>query len=357
MYVYLTNLIPFIIAQTTVNQTDKNLPTDAETIVQGAINGSEIFVSAFDNDWKLFASGQNPVYVAIVNVSMLAAVVLVSFWSLQWYEQIMSEGFSSGVIKEMAFPMMVILMLNNNGAMLATTSLALRNVSNKLNSSVLTVTRNGITLKEAIRSVNTDQTFILAAKTAMAECEKLADLEIDKDGNQITPKKDCKNKVAQEIDTQASEYKQKKRIQGQNNWNPLDVAGGAVNTIVQGLSYIIFSGLSAAFQFLVQFSFLLTAYVAPIFLVLSMLPIGAKPIFAWLSGWLALTLILMSYSIIVGVAASSIVNSPSNNPLLLQLIEAIFSPILAVAIGTGGGMALFSGFTSAAKFVVMPRNN
>ncbi|MHC5863570.1 MAG: hypothetical protein ACYTXK_42645, partial [Nostoc sp.] len=94
-----------------------------------------------------------------------------------------------------------------------------------------------------------------------------ADVEIDKDGNQITPKKDCKNKVAQEIDTQASEYKQKKRIQGQNNWNPLDVAGGAVNTIVQGLSYIIFSGLSAAFQFLVQFSFLLTAYVAPIFLV------------------------------------------------------------------------------------------
>ncbi|MHC5722960.1 MAG: hypothetical protein ACYTXY_02190, partial [Nostoc sp.] len=192
-------------------------------------------------------------------------------------------------------------------------------------------------------------------KTAMAECEKLADVAIDPNGNKTTPRQDCQDKLSQDIQAKASEYKQKKRIQGQNNWNPLDVAGGAVNTIVQGLSYIIFSGLSAAFQFLVQFSFLLTAYVAPIFLVLSMLPIGAKPIFAWLSGWLALTLILMSYSIIVGVAASSIVNSPSNNPLLLQLIEAIFSPILAIAIGTGGGMALFSGFTSAARFVVMSR--
>ncbi|MHC5863567.1 MAG: hypothetical protein ACYTXK_42630, partial [Nostoc sp.] len=94
-----------------------------------------------------------------------------------------------------------------------------------------------------------------------------ADVVIDQNGNKTTPRQDCQDKLSQDIQAQSQEYKQKKKIQGQNNWNPLDVAGGAVNTIVQGLSYIIFSGLSAAFQFLVQFSFLLTAYVAPIFLV------------------------------------------------------------------------------------------
>lgn len=354
MYIFYLNTLFYFIAKTP-DSSDNNMTTDAETIVQGAINGSEIFVSAFDNDWRDFANGQSPVYNAVVAVSMMAAVVLVSFWSLQWYEQIMEEGFSSGIVKEMAFPLIVILMLNNNGAMLASSSLALRNVSNNLNSRVLSVTRNGITLKEAIRGVNADQTFILAAKTAIAECEKLQEVEVDENNNKTTPRQNCKKKINQEIKAQAEEYKRKKGIKSTSNWNPLDIAGGFVNVIVQGLSYIIFSGLSAAFQFVVQLSFLLTAYIAPIFLVLSMLPLGAKPIFTWLSGWLALGLVMISYSIIVGIAASSIVNSPSNNPLLLQLIQAVFSPILAVAIGTGGGMALFSGFTSAAKFVVMPR--
>lgn len=72
----------------------------------------------------------------------------------------------------------------------------------------------------------------------------------------------------------------------------------------------------------------------------------------WLSGWLGLTLVLISYSITVGIIASAIVSKPSSNPLLLQLLQAIFSPLLAVAIGTGGGMAVFSAFTSGVKFSV-----
>ncbi|MHC5826076.1 MAG: hypothetical protein ACYT04_62045 [Nostoc sp.] len=101
-----------------------------------------------------------------------------------------------------------------------------------------------------------------------------------------------------------------------------------------------------------QLSFLLVAYVAPIFLVLSLLPFESKPLYAWLSGWLGLTLILISYSIIVGIVASAIVDKPSSNLLLMQLIQAIFSPLLAVAIGTGGGMSVFTAFTSGIKFSV-----
>ncbi|WZF22054.1 hypothetical protein WKK05_40555 (plasmid) [Nostoc sp. UHCC 0302] len=343
------------IAPVTNTNDNKDLPTLSRRVVNGAIDGSRIVTSAFDKDWDLLASGNNSVYRAIVNVSMLGAVVFVSFWALQWYEQFMEEGFSPGFVREVAFPLIVILLLSNNGAMLAASSLALRNVSNNLNSQVLSITRGDVSLKNAIRGANIDQSFILAAQAQLSQCEKLQEKATDPNGLETYPKQECQQKIVKDAEDQANSYKQEKGIQAKSKWNILDIIGGVINYIVQGMSYIIFSGLSAAFQFVVQFSFLLTAYMAPIFLVLSILPLGAKPIFAWLSGWLALALIMMSNSILVGVAASAFVETPTNNPMLLQLIQAIFSPILSVAMGAGGGMALFTGFTSAAKFTISPR--
>ncbi|MBD2531911.1 hypothetical protein H6G97_20910 [Nostoc flagelliforme FACHB-838] len=310
-------------------------------------------VSTFNQDWQDLVNGNSEIYKAVVAVSLLVAVILISFWSVGWYSEIANNGFSTDMINEIIYPLIVALMLGmNNGALLADTSLLFRSISISLNDRVLDITRNGITFREAIRNTNMDQAFILAAKAQIAECQKKPVKGVDDQGNETQPRKECIDKKTQEAKQAADKYRRDNGLPtSQNSWNPLDIAGETINSVVQGLSYIIFSGLQAAFQYVVQISFLLNAYIAPIFLVLSLLPVGAKPIYAWLSGWLALTLVLISYSIIVGIAASSIVNAPSTNPLFLQLVQAILSPLLAVAIGTGGGMALFSSFSSSAKLM------
>lgn len=324
--------------------------TDASTIVDGALNGSRLVVSGFDQDWQNFADGNSDVYTAIVKVSLLIAAILISFWSVGWYSEIANYGFTTKVVNEMIYPLMVALMLGiNNGALLANTSLMFRGVSNVLNDRILDMTRNGITIRDAIRSTNVDQAFTLAVRAQIAECDSLPVNAVDSQKNVTHPRKDCVEQKTQQAKRDADAYRQKNGLPAsQSSWNPLDIAGQTINSAVQALAYLIFSGLAAAFQYVVQLSFLLNAYMGPIFLVLSLLPVGAKSIYAWISGWLALGLVLISYSIIVGIAASSIVNAPSNNPLFLQLVEAILSPILAVAIGGGGGLALFSSFTSAA---------
>ncbi|AUT04651.1 hypothetical protein CLI64_29805 (plasmid) [Nostoc sp. CENA543] len=299
-------------------------------------------MNAFEQDWKDLATGTSPIYIAVVSVSMLIAIVLVSFWSLGWYRQISDEGFSHNVVSEMAFPLLVIIMLSNNGVMLANTSLALRNVTVNLNSSILSITRNGITLKDAIRSVNTDQAFIAAVQSRIAECDIIATPE---------ERQQCIDKKIKIAKEQAEATKKDRGIAGiPVTWNPAEVTGEIINKVVQGAIFIILSGLAAGFQYILQLSFLLVVYVAPIFLVLSLLPVGAKPIYAWLSGWLGLTLVLISYSIIVGIVAGSIVNQPSSSHLQMQLLQAIFSPVLAVAIGTGGAMSVFKAFTSGVNF-------
>ncbi|MFN6572015.1 type IV secretion system protein [Dendronalium sp. ChiSLP03b] len=348
------SFLSLILAQSSGQKPGQNTGvTAAREIVEGAEQGSELIVNAFKQDWLDFANGQSAVYLAVVSVSMLIAVVLVSFWSLGWYRQISEEGFSHNVISEMVFPLIVILLLSNNGAMMANLTLGLRTVTVKLNSSILAITKNGVTLKDAIRNVNLDQSFVLAAQTRIAECDKLPTSKTDEQKNTTNPRQQCIDKTIQQIQAEAQKTRKRRGLSsGSGSWNPLDMGGEMVNNAIQGFVYIILSGLSVGFQYIIQLSFLLVAYVAPIFLVLSLLPVGAKPIYAWLSGWLGLTLVLVSYSIIVGIVASSIVNQPSTNPLLTQLMQAIFSPLLAVAIGTGGGMSVFTAFTSGVKFSV-----
>lgn len=341
----------FLLAQS--NPQDQGV-TNADQIVQGALNGSRMVVASFDKDWQDFASGNSDIYTAVVKVCLLGAAIIVGFWSIGWYKEIAEHGFDINVINEMIYPIIVIFMLGiNNGALLADTSLMFRGVSNSLNDKVLDITRNGVTLREAIRDTNMNQAFALAAKAKVEQCQQQPDTVVDENGKQIHPRKLCIDNATQDAKQKADDYRSKNQLPAlPNSWNPLDVAGEAFNSVVQGLLYFIFSGLEAGFQYLIQVSFLINAYIGPIFLVLSMLPLGAKPIYAWMSGWLGLGLILISYSIIVGIAASSIVNTPDTNPLFLQLIEGILSPVLAIAIGMYGGTAIFSGFTSAAKLLI-----
>lgn len=345
-------LLTILFAQTTGQQAGENTgTTNSGEIIEGAIEGADLIYKSFENDWLELASGTSPIYTPVVAVSTLAAVVMIGFASFGWYRKFAEEGFGFDFVSEMVLPLLVIIMLSNNGFLLANTTVALKNVSTGLNRSILNITRNGVNLRDAIRNVNADQSFVLAAQLAIAKCEKL-DKE-KKEGEELSEKQACINNAVDITRKSAQEAREKTGAGfGGGSWNPLDLSGELINSAVQGFVYVILSGLSAAFQYIVQLSFLMIAFVAPVFLVLSLLPFQSKPIYAWLSGWLGLTLVLISYSITVGIIASAIVSKPSSNPLLLQLLQAIFSPLLAVAIGTGGGMAVFSAFTSGVKFSV-----
>lgn len=344
--------LPILLAQTLGQQPGENTgTTNSGEIVQGAIEGADLIYKSFENDWLELASGTNPIYTAVVAISTLAAVVMVAFASVGWYRKYAESGFGFDFVSEMVLPLLVIVMLSNNGFLLANTTLALKNVSTGLNRSLLSITRNGVNLKDAIRNVNADQSFIIAAQSALARCETLGSEK--QEGSELSPKQACIQDAIDNTRRDAQKAREKTGAgSGTGSWNPLDLSGELINSAIQGFVYVILSGLSAAFQYVVQLSFLMVAYVAPIFLVLSLLPFQSKPIYAWLAGWLGLTLVLISYSITVGIIASAIVAKPSSNPLLMQLLQAIFSPLLAVAIGTGGGMSIFSAFTSGVKFSV-----
>jgi hypothetical protein len=178
-------LLTILFAQTTGQQAGENTgTTNSGEIVEGATQGADLIYKSFENDWLELASGTSPIYTAVVAVSTLAAVVMIAFASFGWYRKFAEEGFGFDFISEMVLPLLVIVMLSNNGFLLANTTVALKNVSTGLNRSILNITRNGVNLRDAIRNVNADQSFVLAGQIALANCEKLS--EEKKEGEELS---------------------------------------------------------------------------------------------------------------------------------------------------------------------------
>lgn len=346
----------FVLAQTptqTPAPSKNTVGIGADKIIKGALDGSRAAYKLFNQDWQDLISNNSEIYKTVVAISLLIAVVLVSFWSIGWYLEIVNNGISTNVINQMVYPVVVILMLSvNNGALLANTSLMFRDISNGLNDKVLDMTRNGISLRNAIQVTNVDQSLMEALNVTTAVCQEQPEEDLDENGDKIFPRDNCIKQKQQEAIAAAEKYRKDNNLPNKNSeWNILKGVGEFANSAVQVALRLILSGVAAAFQYVIEISFLMNAYIGPLFLVLSLLPLGAKPIYAWLSGWFALGLLMISYSIIVGISASSIVNTDSSNPLVHQLMAGIFSPILAVAIATGGGLAVFSGVTSSARLI------
>ncbi|MDJ0696934.1 type IV secretion system protein [Mastigocoleus sp. MO_188.B34] len=328
--------------------------SDAAIIMDSAVEASRSIVKMFDEEWSILANGNSEIYKALVAVSLLVAAVLVAFWSIGWYQKIVNDGFfSTSIINEIIYPILIILLLSNNGALLANTSLLIRGFTIGVNDNILNMTRNGITLRAAVRAANANTAFIANVQAKIAECESKPEQTVDQSGQAIDTRQECKNRAIQQAKKDAEAYRKKKGLGfSLPNLKIWEIPGELANSAVQTALWVLLSGCEAAFQYIIQIAFLLNAYVAPIFLVLSLFPAGSRPIFTWLSAWLSLGLILVSYSIMVGLASSAVVNHSPTNPLFLPLLQGIFSPFLALGIGVGGGMSSFSGFTSIAKTVI-----
>ena len=327
--------------------------TDATFIIDNALKSSRNIVSVFDKEWEFLVNGDSEIYQTLVVVSLSIATILVAFWSVGWYQQIVNNGFSTTVINEIIYPIIIVLMLSNNGALLANTSLFFREISNGVNDKILSITRNGVTYREAIKATNFNEAFAASVQSKIAECESKPEKKVDGDGNVIDTRQQCKDRVIQQAKKDAETYRKKQGLDfTPPNLKFWEIPGVVANSAVQSALFIVFTACEIAFQFIVQIAFLLNAYIGPIFLVMSLFPSGSRPIFTWLSGWLTLGLILISYSIMVGLGASAVVNNAPSNPLFLPLLQGLFSPFLAIGIGVGGGMSSFSGFTMITRIIL-----
>lgn len=355
-----------------------NLPVfNAGDTAGAALSGGELVSQAisdsFDQMWTEVLTG--PLYGLINNLGLFFALVTLGFWCLQLYRKL-DQPDARGGFTELVFPIIVIFFMANGGQNLAQLTLEMRGIINGINAQVVETVGANLDFQSSLDNLS-------GYSSARGQVSQLAN-----QCNAITKQEEL------QLCLQDATAKADGLIQAYRASNPAEAwisdiqaladqigligglggsvggavsggldggIGGAVNGAVSGfaapllmVAEAVIIAFQGAFQYGIEVAMIVTGLMGPIALGLSFLPFGAKPIYAWLTGFWSLGICKLSLNLITGLVATSVQTAgPTHADTLVNAIAiGLLSPLLALGLAAGGGKAIFDGFLAAGRTVV-----
>ncbi|BAY16299.1 hypothetical protein NIES2109_24220 [Nostoc sp. HK-01] len=334
-------------------------PGITDTLENGATTAKSI-AESWDKQWVdlLQNNTSNNLYGAITNLGVFFAVGTLLFFMVQWLKDVIYSEYSRP-ISGLIWPFVVVVLLSNpgGGSVLSNLTLGVRNFINVVNQQVVTTADTEQTYQQAINMSVAEE----VAGSLLRPCQALT-------GQQQT---DCLNKATEQIDDLWQEYRNR---YGNRTW--IDRLENQVNQIKFGTGIITDTAFNAllgntgqttiknflislqyAFQNLLEATMLLIAALGPIAVGASLLPGAGKPIFAWMTGFLAAGIAKISFNIVAALTAAVIINGPGQDinasPDLMWFIIflGILAPLLSLFLAAAGGFAVFSAISNTETLV------
>ena len=313
----------------------------------------------WNDHWHAVLSGTVPggtaLYGALADVGEYFAVGTLLVLMILIFRDL-NEGKPYS-LENLIWPLIVATLLANNGNLLAQTTIGLRSIINNANQTVLETTLAGVNLNQIYRQANGLANVQQEISALVQECASSSNEELSK----------CLAVAQEAANDLIDKYKQKN---GSNLWIEnlqADLAdtfadgilGGTVNLVFssllsnwQPILYSVLSLMQIAYQNLLEATLLLTALLGPVAVGGSLLPMGVRPVFAWLTGFFSVGMAKLSFNIIVGLTAAIATNNSVGDPGWFPLFCAILAPLLSFGLAAGGGLAVWNGITIAAGTTV-----
>ena len=323
-------------------------------LLGGAEAISNTVSQAWDHTWDVALSGG--LYSAVNNMAIALAAGALIFWLLDFARKwLADEANGMWALQDLVWPLLVIMLTANNGSLLAGFSRGFRDTLNNFNLQVVRVVAKEQDLEKTLNELGAFAVIDAKVATARGQCNTIVD------NQKLTQCLEEQNKALQGVLQQYKQdygltikYKQLESSVKEGLKNPGEaVTGGLRNNINTGVNIalspftaviiLFMSACQYCFQQLIEVSMLLTAIMGPLAVASSLLPFGAKPIFAWLTAFWSLSLLKLSYNIIAGLTAIAIYQTSGTETLGSAIFFGLFSPLLAMATAAGGGLAVFNG--------------
>ena len=347
-YYYLLQLkITNIFAQAGIDKILRNGNTSAKRIAE-----------SWDKQWidVLQNNTDSNLYGALTNLGILFAVGTLLFFMIQWLKDVINYDYYRP-ISSLIWPFIVVILLSNSGQgnVLSSLTLGVRNLIDNVNEQVVLATDANQTYQQALNMAVGEE----IAGSLLRPCQSL-------NGEQ---QNQCFLKAKEKIDALWREYR---FLYGNQAW--IYRLENKVNQIAFGtkiLSETSFNALLGsttqtmaknflvssqyAFQNLLEATMLLIAILGPLAVGGSLLPVPAKPIFAWLTGFFALGIAKISFNIMAISASAAIINGPAQDlnadPDLLwfAIFLGILAPILSLLLSYAGGLAILNSISNSAR--------
>jgi hypothetical protein len=365
----------FYLLETTVGEnpfSEIQTEFDNEALIrqlEGAIGKSRDIAEAWDQIWQrsfhlvLPGSGGDVsiaggwLFAKLCTLGFWLALFCVIFYGFSQYKYWL-EGNYSQYLLSLLNPLVVVILLANNGALAVAGFELLRDIGNYANRIVLTGSLQGINLQNAFRLANASFGFKYAFNTQLQQC-----MAYSGDIQQA-----CVNHLAGQADAM-KEFLLKESIAGRyansglenvipglsqlfdpQFWQALGDKTNPLNMLKNDTEGPIFSflkSLQESYQHLMEGALILMGYTFPLALGCLLLPVGFNVLLGWISGFIAIIIANLSYNGIVGLVATAAVLANPDDPLPFGNLLGVFAPVLASALAGGGGAAIWSGVSSA----------
>jgi hypothetical protein len=334
-------------------------------ILESSLNFYRETGAAWDRMWDLVVNPTQPLWVAAVAIAKLIFGFSLLIYAYLIYTRLDTIVSSRQILDQMPLPLTLVFLIAGNGGFLANLVLGIREVFQYFIVLALQIQIAGISVNEAIQRIQSTGIANNRARIIFADC-------LSQTGLQLT---ECVNDPVKI--SQAQEL-----LNGAGNLlfgNALQAILSAVSsggqTVVAGATAFIGSAISTVlatpvmlliqiillviqhvFINLVEATTLLTAISAPIFLAFSLLSANAPILVLWITSFIGLYFVQLSYVFLIGLYAAVISQldqaGVAVGTIVLDLaflfFISIFSPIIAVLISLGGGIKLYEQLSSNA---------
>lgn len=330
-------------------------------LTDGSLKQAENSAQAFDQLWRILVlqqpenGAQFPngvgIYTILTTVGLYLAVGTLMIFMVQWAKQMLhSEG--DRPLTDLMWPLMVAILLSNQGTVLAQATLGVRNVINLVNHSVLFTLNQTLQIESTLAGITNYRLLQDEMATIISQCDPfvhnheklkscrqaaLQDFEPLKDEYARNPHRFLKDRGLAELSQRQEEI--------QHSLKPV-VSAIPRN---QGLALVSDNliSLGVAFQHTIEACMLLTGIVGPVAVGASLLPFGNKPVFGWLSSFVGLGIAKCSYNLLNAVVVVSVYYIGTKQNFLYQDFSmGVLNPLLAFGLASGGGKALFNNLMS-----------
>ena len=342
---------------------------------------SQTVVNAWNDRWSLVMTGN--LYKIMAQMAIFFAVVTLIFYMLQWLRDLLEENYARP-LSALIWPFIVVLLLNefgSTGIPLANLTLGLRGYVSGINQEVLLKSGDNSSgqredfLREDYKQAIDRATVEEVVGSLLRPCQSLIGqqqiaclLEARQEINNlfcsyvdptISPGSNCDAQMPPWMRQLNDRLDALLPDVGSNDSQFPDIqipqfefnALLGSNSQAETKTFLLSS--QYAFQNLIEVGMLLIAALGPLALGLSLLPVGGKPIYAWLTGFFAFGIAKLSFSIIAGLTAGIFVNTASSDSLWFLIFNAFLAPIFAIGISIAFGWSVFIAISNAASWVVV----
>lgn len=291
-------------------------------------------------------------------VNFIASIVVaVSFlgFSLHLIEQVVNRN-AIPTLRHYLWLLLAMMLLTNDGKMLADTTITMRNVTGGLTQSIFKIQIADTSIDEAIQDVLVTNDIQDWLKVQYRACE------IKTGEAQLKCLEDVSARARDLIDEAESRYgplaglaRLWERI---NDFKPAyfgvgdnPMVGILIGSAAQSTVRWVLKGWQWAFSNILELAMIITGIYGPIAVAASTLPLAVRPLWAWFIGYLGLSLALWSYVVIIGLIAQVIVLSQMQeaSDIGFLILLGIGAPFLAGALARAGGMAVLQAMGSGAS--------